>query len=44
MVGPRSRFAEATDYLDVAALLEHGIPLEDILGSARALFGRPSIR
>jgi hypothetical protein len=30
---------EAKDYLDIAALLEHGIPLEDILGSARALFG-----
>jgi hypothetical protein len=31
---------EAKDYRDVAALLEHGIKLEDILGSARALFGR----
>lgn len=30
---------EAKDYLDVAALLEHGVTLEDILGSARALFG-----
>jgi hypothetical protein len=30
---------EAKDYRDVAALLDHGIPLEDILGSARALFG-----
>jgi hypothetical protein len=30
---------EAKDYLDVAALLDHGISLEDILGSARALFG-----
>ena len=30
---------EAKDYRDVAALLEHGIPLEAILGSARALFG-----
>jgi len=30
---------EAKDYRDIAALLEHGIKLEDILGSARALFG-----
>jgi hypothetical protein len=30
---------EAKDYFDVAALLAHGVPLEDILGSARALFG-----
>jgi hypothetical protein len=30
---------EAKDYFDVAALLEHGIHLEDILASARALFG-----
>jgi hypothetical protein len=30
---------EAKDYLDVAALLDHGLLLEDILGSARALFG-----
>jgi hypothetical protein len=30
---------QAKDYLDVAALLEHGIQLEDILGSAHALFG-----
>jgi hypothetical protein len=30
---------EAKDYFDVAALLEHGTALEDILGSARALFG-----
>jgi hypothetical protein len=30
---------EAKDYRDVAALLEHGVKLEDILGSARALFG-----
>jgi hypothetical protein len=30
---------EAKDYLDVAALLAHGVKLEDILGSARALFG-----
>ena len=30
---------EAKDYRDVAALLEHGVELEDILGSARALFG-----
>ncbi|HEY0483047.1 MAG TPA: nucleotidyl transferase AbiEii/AbiGii toxin family protein [Kofleriaceae bacterium] len=30
---------EAKDYRDVAALLEHGMKLEDILGSARVLFG-----
>ncbi len=30
---------EAKDYRDVFALLEHGIPLVDILGAARALFG-----
>ncbi len=30
---------EAKDYRDVAALLEHGISLEEILGSSRALFG-----
>jgi hypothetical protein len=30
---------EAKDYLDVAALLGAGIPVEQILGSARALFG-----
>lgn len=30
---------EAKDYRDIAALLEHGVRLEDILGSARALFG-----
>jgi hypothetical protein len=30
---------EAKDYRDIAALLEHGIQLENILGSARALFG-----
>lgn len=31
---------EAKDYRDIAALLEHGVKLEDILGSARALFGQ----
>ena len=31
---------EAKDYRDVAALLEHGVKLEDILGSGRALFGK----
>jgi nucleotidyltransferase AbiEii toxin of type IV toxin-antitoxin system len=31
---------EAKDYRDIAALLEHGVRLEDILGSARALFGQ----
>ena len=30
---------EAKDYRDIVALLEHGVRLEDILGSARALFG-----
>jgi len=30
---------EAKDYRDIAALLEHGVKLEAILGSARALFG-----
>jgi hypothetical protein len=30
---------EAKDYLDLAALLGAGLPLEQILGSARALFG-----
>lgn len=30
---------EAKDYVDVAALLEHGMPLADVLGAARALFG-----
>jgi hypothetical protein len=30
---------EAKDYRDVAALLDHGVPLEDILGAARTLFG-----
>lgn len=30
---------EAKDYRDIATLLEHGVKLEDILGSARALFG-----
>lgn len=31
---------EAKDYRDIAALLEHRVKLEDILGSARALFGQ----
>ncbi len=30
---------EAKDYRDVSALLEGGVPLVDILGAARALFG-----
>lgn len=30
---------EAKDYLDVAALLEAGVPLDQILGAARTLFG-----
>lgn len=30
---------EAKDYLDLAALLRAGLPLEEILGAARALFG-----
>jgi hypothetical protein len=30
---------EAKDYLDVAALLGAGLPVEQILGAARALFG-----
>jgi hypothetical protein len=30
---------EAKDYRDVAALLDHGIALADILGAARALYG-----
>lgn len=30
---------EAKDYLDVAALLDAGVRLEEILGAARALFG-----
>ena len=30
---------EAKDYKDVAALLAHGIPLPQILGAGRALFG-----
>jgi hypothetical protein len=30
---------EAKDYLDIAALLEHGMPLADVLGAAAALFG-----
>jgi hypothetical protein len=31
---------EAKDDRDLAALLEQGVQLEDILGSAQALFGR----
>ena len=31
--------SEAKDYLDVAALLEHGLPLEYGLGCARAFYG-----
>jgi hypothetical protein len=30
---------EAKDYLDVAAILDAGVPLEEVLGAARALFG-----
>jgi hypothetical protein len=30
---------EAKDYLDIAALLKAGLPLEQILGAARSLFG-----
>jgi hypothetical protein len=30
---------EAKDYLDIAALLGAGLPIEQILGAARALFG-----
>ncbi len=30
---------EAKDYRDIAALLDHGVVLADILGAARALFG-----
>ena len=30
---------EAKDYRDIAALLDRGIPLVDILGAARSLFG-----
>ena len=32
--------AEAKDYQDVAALLRHGVRLEDGLGAARALYGK----
>ena len=32
---------EAKDYLDIAAMLDHRIALQDILGSTRALFGAP---
>jgi hypothetical protein len=32
---------EAKDYLDMAALLDAGVPIEQILGAARALFGPP---
>lgn len=31
---------EAKDYRDVSALLDLGVPLSDILGAARALFGQ----
>jgi hypothetical protein len=31
--------AEAKDYLDVAALLQHGMELEDLLGCAQAVYG-----
>ena len=31
---------EKKDYLDIAALMEHGIPLEQGLAGARAFFGR----
>jgi hypothetical protein len=31
---------EAKDYLDIVALLEHGVALDQILGAARTLFGR----
>ncbi len=31
----------ARDYLDIAAILRAGIPLEDGLGAAAALYGRP---
>jgi hypothetical protein len=31
--------AESRDYLDVAALLDHGIPLERMLAAGRALYG-----
>lgn len=30
---------EAKDYLDIVALLDHGVPLPTILGAAQALFG-----
>jgi Nucleotidyl transferase AbiEii toxin, Type IV TA system len=30
---------EAKDYVDIAALLAHGVPLAEILAAARALFG-----
>lgn len=30
---------EAKDYLDIAALLDAGVPIEQLLGAARALFG-----
>lgn len=33
--------AESRDYLDVFALLQHAIRLEDALGAARTLFGTP---
>jgi len=31
--------SEAKDYLDIHALLEHGIPLEEMLASAQAIYG-----
>jgi hypothetical protein len=33
--------AESRDYLDVFALLRHGIRLEESLGAAQALYGKP---
>ncbi|HVY70069.1 MAG TPA: hypothetical protein VHH73_09075 [Verrucomicrobiae bacterium] len=32
--------AEAKDYLDIAALIDHGIPLPEMLGAAQAVYGR----
>jgi hypothetical protein len=31
--------SEAKDYLDIAALLEHGIPIEEMLASAQVIYG-----
>jgi nucleotidyltransferase AbiEii toxin of type IV toxin-antitoxin system len=31
--------SEAKDYLDVFALLEHGVPIEEMLASAQAIYG-----